>query len=203
MSHCLALHDCSRPGFAVHHHLVEFAQTHVLWVNDVIKPSHPMLPLFPPSLRLSQHQGLFHWVGSSHQVAKVLELSFSISPSSEQSWFPLGLTEPLAVQGTLKSLLQHHSLKASVLWCSAFLMVQLSCPDMTIGKTTALTIRTLSPVMSLLFNMLSRFVTAFLPRSKHLLISWLQSPSAMILVQKIKMSTQVGSSIQQVLPVGF
>ena len=110
--------------------------------------------------------------------------TFSTSPSSEYSglisfrinWFNL-----LAVQGTLKSLLQHHSSKASILWYSAFFMVQLSHPYMTIGKTIALTRWTfVDKVMSLLFNMLSRFVIAFFPRSKHLLISWLQSPSALI-----------------------
>ena len=97
----------------------------------------------------------------------------------------------LAVQGTLKSLLQHHSSKASILWCSAFFMVQLSHPYITIGKTIALTKRTfLGKVMSLLFNMLSRLVIAFLPRSKCLLILWLQSPSAVILEpRKIKSVT--------------
>ena len=97
----------------------------------------------------------------------------------------------LAVQGILKSLLQHHSLKASVLWHSAFFMVQLSCPYMTTGKTIALTGQTfVGKVMSLLFNMLSRLVTTFLPRSKCLLISWLQSPSAVILEPpKIKSDT--------------
>ena len=114
--------------------------------------------------------------------------SFSISPSNEYSglisfkidWFDL-----LAVQGTLKSLLQHHNLKALVLWHSAFFMVQLSHPYMTTGKTIALTRWTfVSKVMSLFFNMLSRLVIAFLPRSNHLLISWLQSPSAVILEPK-------------------
>ena len=91
----------------------------------------------------------------------------------------------LAVQGTLKSLLQHHNVKASIFWCSAFFMVQLSHPDMTIGKTIALTIWTfVSKVMSLLFNMLSSLVTAFLLRSKRLLVSWLQSLSAVILQPK-------------------
>ena len=100
--------------------------------------------------------------------------------SFRMDWFDL-----LAVQGTLKSLLQHHNSKASILWCSAFFMVQLSHPYMTTGKTMALTIQTfVSKVMSLLFNMLSRFVIAFLPRSKCLLISWLQSPSAVILEPK-------------------
>ena len=91
----------------------------------------------------------------------------------------------LAVQGTLKTLLQHHSSKASILWCSVFFIVQLSHPYMTTGKTIALTRHTfVDKVMSLLFNMLSRLVIAFLPRSKHLLISWLQSPSAVILESK-------------------
>ena len=100
-------------------------------------------------------------------------------------WF-----DPLAVRGTLKSVLQHHSSKASILWCSAFFMVQLSHPYMTIGKTTASTIRTfVGKVMSLLVNMLSRFVIAFLPKSKYLLISWLQSPSAVILEPKKIKST--------------
>ena len=120
--------------------------------------------------------------------------SFSISPYNEYSglisyrinWFDL-----LAVQTTLKSLLQHHSSKASVLWCSAFFTVQLSHPYMTIGKTIALTRWTFfGKVMSLLFNMLSRLVIAFLPRNKHLFISWLQSPSAVILEsRKIKSLT--------------
>ena len=120
---------------------------------------------------------------------KYWSFSFSISPSSESlglisfriDWFDL------AVLGTPKGLLQHHSSKASILQCFAFLMVQPSYPYMTTGKTIALTIWTfVGKVMSLLFNMLSRFVTAFLPRNKHLLISWLQSPSAVILGQKTK-----------------
>ena len=118
-------------------------------------------------------------------LAKYWSFSFNISPSNEYSrlisfgidWFDL-----LAVQGTLKSLLQHHSSKASILRCSAFFTVQLSHPYVTTGKTTALTRWTfVGKVMSLLFNMLSRFVITFLPRSKRLLISWLQSPSAVIL----------------------
>ena len=122
---------------------------------------------------------------------KYLSLSISISPSNEYSglisfrmdWFDL-----FAVQGTLKSLLQHHSSKASILWCSDFFIVQLPHPYMTTGKTIALTrLIFVGKVMSLLFNMLSRLVITFLPRSKHLLISWLQSPSAVILEpQKIK-----------------
>ena len=161
------------------------ALTQVHWVSDAIQPSHPLSSPSPPAFYLSQHQGLFQWVSSLHQVAKILKFSFSISPSNEYSglisfridWFGL-----LAVHGTLKSLLQHHNLKASILQCSPFLMVQLSHPYMTNGKTTALTIWTfVGKVMSLLFNVLSRLVTAFLPRRKHLLISWLQSPFAVIL----------------------
>ena len=148
---------------------------------------HPLLFLpspSPPALNLSQHQGLFQWVSSLHQVAKVLE--FQLHHQSFQwtlrtdpvrmDWLDL-----LVIQGTLKSLLQHHSSKASLLRCSAFLIVQLSHPFMTTGKTIALTRRTfVGKVMSLLFNMLSRLVITFLLRSKCLLISWLQWPSAVI-----------------------
>ena len=124
--------------------------------------------------------------------------SFSISPSNQYSglisfrtdWFDL-----LAVHGSLKSLLQHHSSKASILWLSAFFMVQLSHPYLTTGKTTALTLRTfVSKVMSLHFNTLSRFVIAFLPRSRHLLISWFQSLSAVILEPKKVKSVTVSIS---------
>ena len=179
--------DCSRPGFPVHHQLPERTQTHVRWVSDVIQPSHPLSSPSPPTFNLSQHQGLFKWVSSSLQVAKVL--SFSICPSSEYSglisfgidWFDL-----LVVQGTLKSLLQHHSSKASILWRSAFFMVQLSHPYMSTGKTIAFTRWTfVGKVMSLLdSNMLSMLVIALLPRSKSLLISWLQSSYAVILEPK-------------------
>ena len=113
---------------------------------------------------------------------------FNISPSSEHSGpisFRMDWLDLLAVQGTLKSLLQHHSSKASILWCSAFFIVELAHPSMTTGKTIALTRQTfVDKVMSLLLNMLSRLVITFLPRSKRLLISWLQSPSAVILEPK-------------------
>ena len=155
------------------HYLLELAQTHVHRVDDAIQPSHPLSPLSPPAFNLSQHPGLFQWVDSLHQVAKVLEFQLQ----HQLEWLDL-----LAVQGTLKSLLQHHSLKASILWHSAFFMVQFSHLYMTTGKTIALTRQTfVGKVMSLLFNTLSRFVKAFLPRSSHLLISWLQSPSTVIL----------------------
>ena len=132
-------------------------------------------------------------VFSNELVLRIRYWSFSVSPSNEYSglisfridWFDL-----LAVQGTLKNLLQHHSSKASILLCSDFFIVQLSHPYMTIGKTIALTTWTfVGNAMSLFFNMLSRLVIAFLPRSKCLLISWLQSPSAVILeLPKIKVS---------------
>ena len=119
---------------------------------------------------------------------KYWSFSFNISPCNEHPgliFFRMDWLDLLAVQGTLKSLLQHYSSKASILWCSAFFTVQLSLPYMTTGKTIALTRRTfVGKVMSLLFNMLSRLVITFLPRSKRLLISWLQSPSAMILEPK-------------------
>ena len=131
---------CSIPGLPVLHYLPEFAQTHVHWVDDAVQPSHPLLPLSPPALNLSHHQGLFQGVGSSHQGPKYWSFSFSISPSNSGlisfriDWFDL-----LAIQGTVKSLLQHHSSQASILRCSAFLMVQLSYPYMTIEKTIVLT----------------------------------------------------------------
>ena len=162
--------DFSTPGFPVLHYLPEFAQTHVCWVGS-IQPSHPLSSPSPPVFNLSQHKGLFLWVSSLHQVAKV----WSISPSNEYSGlisFRINWLDLLAVQGTLKSLLQHHNSKASILQHSVFFMVQLSHPSMTTRETIAL-IRwnVLSTVMSLVFNTLYRFVIPFLPRSKHLSIS--------------------------------
>ena len=169
--------NCNTLGLPVHHQLPEFTQIHVHWVGDAIQPSHPLSSPSPPPLNLSQHQGLFKWVSSSHQVAEILEFQLYISPSNEHPG-PVSLRmdwlDLLAVQGTLKSLLQHHSSKASILLHSALFIVQLSHPYMTTGKTTALTRWTFADkVMSLLFNMLSRLVITFLLRSKHLLISWL------------------------------
>ena len=117
--------DCSTPGFPGSHYLPEFAQIHVHWVGDTIQPSHPLPTPSPPAFKLSQHQGLFKWVSSSHQVAKVLELQFSISPSNEYSglvsfridWFYL-----LAVKGNLKHLLQCHSSKHQCLSTQPFLL---------------------------------------------------------------------------------
>ena len=143
------------------------------------QPSHPLSSPSPPALNLSQHQGLgISW-------PKYWSFSFSISPSNEYSGlisFRMDWLDLLVVQGTLKSLLQHHSSKALILRCSAFFMVQISHTYMTTGKTIALTRWTfVGKVMSLFFNILSRWVITFLPRNKCLLISWLQSPSAVVL----------------------
>ena len=160
--------DCNTSGFPVFRYLPEFAQTHVHRVGDAIQPSHPLSSPSPPALSLSQHQGLFQWVILHSSWLKDWSFSFSTSPFNEYSvlisiridWFDL-----LGVQGVLKSLLQHHNLKALILQLSAFFMVQLSHPYMTTGKTIALTIRTfVGKVISLPFNTLSRFVIAFLPR---------------------------------------
>ena len=136
-------------------------------ISSSVVPFSSRLQSFPAS-------GAFQWVSSSYQVAKVLSFSVSISPSSEYSGlisFRVDWLDLLAVQGTLKNLLQHHSSKASILCRSAFFMVQLSHPYMTTGKTIALTRQIFAgKVMSLLFNMLSRLVIAFLPRSKRVLI---------------------------------
>ena len=173
--------DYSTQGLPVHHPLTEFALTHVHWVDDAIQP---LSSSSPPAFNFSQHQSLFQWVSSSHQVAKVLVSSFSISPSNEYSglisfridWFDL-----IAVQGILKSLLQLNNSKTSILQCSAFFKFQLSHLYITTGKTIALTIWIFfGKVISLLLNMLSRFAIAFLPRSKCLLISCLQSTSLLI-----------------------
>ena len=144
---------------------------------------HPLLllPPIPPSIRVFSSESTLHirW-------PKYWNFSFSISPSNEYPGlisFRMDALELLAVQGTLKSLLQHHSTKAAILWCSVFVTVQISHPYMTTGKTIALTRWTfVGIVMSLLLNMLSRLVISFLSRIKRLLISWLQSPSAVILL---------------------
>ena len=163
-------------------------QTHVHWVSDAIQPSHPLLSPSPqpsifPSIRVFPNESILHirW-------PKYWSFSFSISPSNEHPGlvsFRMDWLDLLAVQGTLKSLLQHHSSKASILQRSALFIGQLSHPHTTTGKTIALTRQTfVGKVMSLLFNILSRLVITFLPRSKCLLISWLQSPSVVILEPK-------------------
>ena len=177
--------DCSTPGFPVHQYLPELAQTHAHRVGDAIQPSHPLSSPSPPafispSIRVFSNESALHirW-------PEYCSFCFSISPSSEHPGlisFSMDWLDLLAVQGTLKSLLQHHSSKASVFWHSAFFIVQLSHSYMTTGKTIALTRWTfVGKVMSLLFNMLTRLIIAFLPRSKRLLNSWLQSPSVVTL----------------------
>ena len=179
--------DCSKPGLPVHHELLEFTQTHVHWVGDnhltislSVAPFSSHLQSFPASWWLfSDESVLFiRWL-------KYWSFSFIIRPSNEYSGlisFRIDWLDLLAVQGTFKSLLQHHSSKASILCCSSFFILQLSHPYMTTGKTIALTRWTfVGKVIFLFFNMLSRLVITFLARSKHLLISWLQSLSAAIL----------------------
>ena len=161
------------PGLPVHPQLPEFTQTHVHRVGDAIQPSHPLSSPFPsifPSIRVFSNESAL-----CIRSPKYWSFSFNISPSNEYSGmisFRMDRLDLLAVQATLKSLLQHYSSKASIILRSAFFIAQLSHPYMTTGKTIALTRQTfVVKVMSLLFNMLSRLAIAFLPRSKHLLIS--------------------------------
>ena len=150
----------STPGFPVHHQLLEFTQTHVHCVGDAIQPSHPLSSPSPPALNLSQHQGLLNESALHIRWPKYWSFSFNISPSNERPGlisFRMDWLELLAFQGTLKSLSQQHSSKASIPQHSAFFIVQLSHPYMTTGKTIALTRQTfVGKVMSLLLNMLSR-----------------------------------------------
>ena len=165
--------DCSTPGFPTHLQLPELAQTHVHRVSVAIQPSHP-LSSTSPALNRSQQQGLFK--SALHiRWPKYWSFSFNISPSNENPGlisFRMKWLDLITVQGTLKSLLQHHSSKASILQRSAFFIVQLSHPYMTTGKTIALIRQNfVGKVISLLFNMLSRLVIVFLPRRRCLLIS--------------------------------
>ena len=168
--------DCRMPGFLVHWQFLEPTQTHVHWVGDVIQPSNPrctllLPPSIFPSIRVLSNESVLcirwpkYWYWS---------FSFSISSSNDYSGlisFRMDWLDLLAVKGTLKSLLQHHSSKVSILWHSAFIIVQLSHPYVTTWKTIALTRRTfVGKVMSLLFNTLSRFFLTVLPRSKGLLM---------------------------------
>ena len=179
--------NCSTPGLPVHHQLPEFTQTHS--IESVMPSSHLilcrpllLLPSVPPSIRVFSNEATLRM-----RWPKYWSFTFSIIPSKELPGliFRMDWLDLLAVQGTLKSLLQHHRSKASILRHSAFFTVQLSHPYMTTGETIGLTRRTfVGKVMSLLLNMLSRLVITFLLRSKCLLISWLQSPSAVILEPK-------------------
>ena len=136
--------DCSTPGLSVYHQLPEFTQTHVHWVGDAIQPSPPLSSPSLPAFTLSQHQGLLRRVSSSHQVAKVLELQLqhqSFQWIFRDDFLRMDWLDLLAVQRTLKSLFQHHSSKALILWCSAFFIVQLSYPYMEISKSKRYTNR--------------------------------------------------------------
>ena len=175
--------DCSQASLSI---TEPWSLLKVMSIESVMPSNHLilcrpllLLPSIFPSITVFSNESVLHiwW-------PKNWSFSFSISPSNEYSGLISSRVDRLdltAVQGTLKSFLQHHSSKASILWCSTFFIVQLSHPYMTSGKTIALTRRTfVGKEMSLLFNMLSRLVMTFLPRSKHVLISWLQSPSAVI-----------------------
>ena len=174
---------CSTFGFPVHHQIPELTQTHVHHVGDAIQPSilcRPLLllPSIFPSIRVFSKESLFSAGGQSIGVSASHQ-SFQWILRTDS--FRMGWLDLLAIRGILKSLLQHHSSNTSILQHSVFFIIQLSHTYMTTGKTTALNRQTfVGKVMSLLFNMLSSLVIAFLPRSKHLLISWLQSPSAVI-----------------------
>ena len=199
--------DCSTSGFPVHPNcqsLLKLMSTESVMPSNHLIFCHPLLllPSIFPSIRVFSNESVLrirwpvYW-----------SFSFSISSSNEYSGlisFRMDWLDLLAVQGTLKSLLQHHSSKASIFWHSAFFIVQLSCPYMTTGKTIALTRWNFAgKVMSLLFNMPSRLVITFLPRSKHLLMSWLQSPSAVILeppkIKSVTVSTVSPSICNEVM----
>ena len=198
MSDSLRPHESQHvPGLPVHHQLLEFTQTHVHRVDDAIQPSHPLSSPSPPafnfpSIRVFSSESALHM-----RWPKYWSFSFSISPLNTQDWSPLGWIGWISLQSKELSRVfsQHHDSKASILLRSAFFTVQLSCPYMTTGKTIVLTRWTfVGKVMALLFNMLSRLVITFLPRSKRLLISWLQSPSAVILEPK-KMKSDTVSTV--------
>ena len=207
MSTSLRPMDCSMPGLPVHHQLPEFTQTHSI---ESVMPSNLLILCCPllllswifPSIRVFSNES-----GLCIRWPKYWSFSFSISPSNECSVlisFRMDWLDLLAVQGTLKSLLQHHSSKASILQCSAFFIGQLSHPHMTTGKPIAVTRLTfVGKVMALLFNMLSRFLITFLPKSKRILISWLQWPSAVILesakIKSVTVSTVSPSIYHEVM----
>ena len=192
----------SMPGLPVHHQHLQSTQTHIHWVGDAIQPSHtltsPSLPSIFPSIRVFSNES-----DLSIRWPKYWSFSFNISSSNEHPGlisFRMDWLDLLAVRGTFKSLLQHHSSKVFILRRSAFLIVQLSHLYMTTGKTIALTRRTFIDKVMSLFNMLTRLVITFLPKSKCLLSSWLQSPSAVILEpRKIKSATVSPSICHEVM----
>ena len=181
--------ECSMPGFPVLHHLLEFAQTHVHWVHDVIQPSHALSPPSPPVLNFSHHPGLFRWVASGDLASGVqsIRASASVLPVNIQGWFPLGLIWSLCSPRDSSSIFsntaaqkhQFFSVQPSLQSNSHIHTWLLEKPFLWLYVTIYV-----GKVMSPLFNTLLRFVITFLPRSKHHLISWLQSPSAVILESK-------------------
>ena len=195
---------CSTPGLPVHHQLPEFTQTHVHWVGDAIQPSYPLLSPSPPAFNLTQHLGLFKWVSPLNQVAKVLEFqlqhqSFQWTPGTDLLYDGL-VGSPYSPKESQESspTPQCKRINSSVL--SFLHSPTLTHPYTTTGKTIALTRWTfIGEVLSLLFNMLSRLVITFLPRSKCLLISWLQSPPAVILEPR-KIKSDTVSTVSTVSP---
>ena len=176
--------DYSTPGFPILHNLLEFAQTQVHLISDAIQWSHPQSSLFPPALDPSQHQGFFpmSWLFSSG--GQSIRASASVLPMDIRDWFPLGLTGLISLQSKGLSRVFSSAKISKHLPHSAFFMVYI-----TTGKNIALTIWTfVGKMMFLLFNTLSGFVIAFIPRSKHFLISWLQSPSAVGSVEPKKIN---------------
>ena len=176
--------DCSMPGFPVHHQLLEPTHTHVHQVSDAIQPSHPLSSPSPPGFNLSQHQGLFKWVSSSPRVTRILEFQLqhhSLQRNPRADLLQNGLVgSPCSPRDSQEysPTPQFKSITSSAL---SFLYSPALTSIHDYGKTIALTRWAfVGKIMSLLFNMLSRLVIAFLPRGKHLLISWLQSPSAVI-----------------------
>ena len=175
--------DCSMPGLPVHHQLLELTQTHVLWVSDTIQPSHFLMSLSPPAFNMSQHQSfqMSQFFASGGQSIGATA-SASVLPMNIQDWFPLGLTGLISLQSKgLSRVFSNTTIQKHQFFRAQLSSQENSHPCMTTGKTLALTRWTfVGKVMSLLFNMLSRLDIAFLPRSNSLLISWLQSPSAVI-----------------------
>ena len=189
VANSLQSHGLQYATLPCHHQLPELAQTHVHRVSDVIQPSHPVIPLSSclQSLLASASFPMSQFFTSGVQIIGA-SASASVLPTTIQDWFPLGWTGWISLQSKgLSRVLQHHSSKAPILQCSTFFIVLLSHPHMTTGKTIGLTRKTfVGKVMSLFFNMLSRLVITFLPRSKGLLISWLWSPPAVTGVQENK-----------------
>ena len=187
LSDSLRPQDCSPPGLPLHHQLPEFIQTHVHWVSDDIQPSHPLVSPSPPAFTLFQHRGLLKWVSSSHLVAKELSsASASVLPMNIHDWFPLGrtawtclLSKNSQVSSPTPQFKSIISSALSFLYSPTFTSIHDYWESYSFDKTDRF-----GKVMSLPFKMLSGLFMAFLPRSNHLLISWLPSPFTVILEPK-------------------